>query len=206
MAKKLVGLCQRHGETTLNVGNQFRGRVDPYLNKEGIEQAEEAGKKIAKDHKDFVKKIVSSPMLRSLQTADIIAEELGLEVIQDRGLIAWNLGFLSGKDKDEYKDILDFYVDNPKKAVPEGESLDDLETRIEQFFGTELRTEGTLYVTHNSNLITLENLIAGNKDGRPENTGNSVEPGGTIGIYVDDEGKYSTKILFGTENGASFVS
>ncbi len=206
MANKLVGLCQRHGETTLNVGNQFRGRVDPYLDKKGIKQAEDAAKSISKEHKSFVKKIISSPMLRSLQTADIIAETLGLDVIQDRGLIAWNLGFLSGRDKDEYKDILDFYVDNPKKTVPEGESLDALETRIEEFFDKELRTEGTLYVTHNSNLITLENLIQDNKDGRPENTGKSVEPGGTIGIYVDDEGKYSTKILFGTENGASFVS
>jgi broad specificity phosphatase PhoE len=141
-----------------------------------------------------------------LQTADFLAEKLGLEVVQDRGLISWNLGFLSGKSKDEYDDILNYYVDNPKKVIPEGESLDDLETRIQEFFDKELRTEGTVYFTHNSNLVTIENLVNGNKDGRPESTDTSVDTGGIVGIYVDAEGKYSTEVLFGKEKEAAFGS
>lgn len=204
--KKLVGLCVRHGSTDLNEDNKFRGRLDPPLDAKGLAQAKKAAKNIAAEHKDFVKRIVSSPMLRAMQTADQISEELGLEVIQDRSLISWALGFLTGKDRDDYKPVLDLYIDKPLMKIPDGESLDDLETRIEEFFDKELRTEGTVYCTHNSNLVCLDNLILGNKDGRPESSETSVEPGGVIGIYVDSEGAYSTEVLFGVEKTAEFTS
>jgi broad specificity phosphatase PhoE len=207
MAKgKLIALLQRHGDTVANEDGIFRSRLDPPLNSKGISQAEKAGKNIAKHNKGFVKRIITSPMLRAVQTGDIIAEELGVKVEQDRGLISWHLGFMSGKDRKSFQDILDFYIDNPKKVIPEGESLDNLETRTEDFFDKELRTEGTLFVTHNSNIVTLENLFEGNKDGRPEASEASVEPGGTLGIYVDENGKYYTEILFGVEKEAQFTS
>ena len=204
--KKLIGLIQRHGDTEANDDNLFRSRMDLPLNNKGISQAEKAAKNISKKYKDFVKKVVASPMLRAVQTADIIAEPLNLEVQQDRGLISWHLGFMSGRDRDVYQDILDFYIDNPSKEIPEGESLDTLEKRSEEFFNKELRTEGTLFVTHNSNIVTLDNLITGKGDNRPESSEASVEPGGTVGIYVDDEGKYSTEVLFGEEKPAEFSS
>ena len=204
--KKLIALVQRHGETDTNKENLFRSRLDPALNDKGLSQAEQAAKAIAAEHKPD--RIISSPLLRAVQTADIIAEALsGPAVEQDRGLLCWNLGFLSGKDKDTYAYILDFFIDNPKKPVPEGESLDDLETRSFEFFEKEFKHEGlTLFVTHTSNIITLENLINGNHDGRPEAGETSVEPGGTIGVYVDDSGKYSTDVLFGKEKEAVFGS
>jgi broad specificity phosphatase PhoE len=207
MAKKLIALLQRHGDTEANEENVFRSRLDPPLNNKGIKQAEAAAKNIVKHYGKEIKKVVSSPMLRSLQTADIVAEELGLKAIQDRGLISWHLGFLSGRDKDVYQDILDYYVDNPKKAIPEGESLDDLETRLEEFCDEAFRGEFGVYVTHNSNLVTIENLITGTKTGRQESNEKSVEPGGTIGIYLEEDGKtYSAEVLFGVENGAEYTS
>jgi probable phosphoglycerate mutase len=206
MAKKLIALIQRHGDTEANDKDVFRSRLDPSLNDKGIKQAEAAAKNIKKNYGEEVKRIISSPMLRSLQTADIVAEKLGLEATQDRGLIAWNLGFLSGRDKEEYQDILNYYIDNSKKALPEGESLDSLETRTEEFFDKELRGEFTVYVTHNSNCVTFENLASGTKNGRQESSEKSVEPGGTIGVYLEDDGKYSVEVLFGTENGAEYTS
>lgn len=204
--KKLIAILQRHGSTLLNENNSFRSRMDPSLDDTGVQQAEKAAENIVR--KGFeVKRIVSSPLLRAVQTADILADELGLDVEQDRGLISWDLGFLSGKDKDEYDDILNFYVDNPKLKVPEGESLDDLEKRTFEFFNESLKDDDlTIYVTHTSNVITVENLIHGNHDGRPESSETSVEPGGTVGVYVDSEGKYSTEILFGVEKEATFGS
>jgi len=206
MPKELIALLQRHGDTAANEENVFRSRLDPPLNPKGIKQAEAAAKNIVKHYKKDVKKVVSSPMLRSLQTADIVAEELGLETIQDRGLISWHLGFLSGRNKDTYQDILNYYVDNPEKTIPEGEPLDDLEARLEEFFDKALRGEFGVYVTHNSNLVTVENLITGTKNGRQESSEKSVEPGGTIGVFVEDDGSYSVEVLFGTENGAEYTS
>lgn len=203
--KKLVAILQRHGDTLTNEANQFRSRLDPPLNDKGQAQAEAAAKDIEKE--DYgVTRIVSSPLLRAVQTADIIAEHLNLPVEQDRGLISWNLGFLSGKDKEEYDDVLNFYVDNPKLIPPEGESLDALEARTYEFFNEELKGGMTIYVTHTSNIICVENLIHGNHDGRPESGESSVATGGTIGVYVDDEGKYSTEVLFGKETEATFGS
>ena len=204
--KKLIAILQRHGSTPLNENNSFRSRMDPPLDDEGIKQAEKAAKNIAREGFE-VKMIISSPLLRAVQTADIIAEELDMDVVQDRGLISWDLGFLSGKDKDEYDDILNFYVDNPTKKVPEGESLDDLEKRTFEFFSESLKSDDLMiYVTHTSNVITVENLIRGNHDGRPESGETSVEPGGTVGVFVDKEGKYSTEVLFGVEEDATFGS
>jgi len=204
--KKLIAILQRHGSTLLNENNSFRSRMDPPLDKEGISQAEEAAENIKREGFK-VEKIISSPLLRAVQTADIIADELGLDVEQDRGLISWDLGFLSGKSKDEYDEILNFFVDNPTKKVPEGESLDDLEKRTFDFFNEALKDDDLkIYVTHTSNVITVENLIHGNHDGRPESGETSVEPGGTIGVYVDSDGKYSTEVLFGVEEDATFGS
>lgn len=203
--KKLVAIVQRHGDTSLNDDGCFRSRLDPPLNEEGIKQAEKAAKQISS--RDFpIEKIVSSPLLRAVQTADIISEELDLPVEQNRGLISWNLGFLGGRNKKVYQDILDYYIDNPKKIIPDGESLDDLEQRIYEFFNAELKEGLALYTTHNSNILVLDKLIDNTKKGRPESSETSVEPGGTVGVYVDDDGKYSTEILFGEEITATFGS
>ena len=206
MSKDLVGILLRHGDTDANDQNLFRSRMDPPLNDKGIAQAEKAAKDIAKKHKEFVKRIITSPMLRAVNSADVLAEKLHVPVEQDRGLISWHLGFMTGKDRDEYQELLDYYINNPKSVPPEGESLDNLEERNREFFDKALRTEGTVYVTHNSNLVVLESMINGDKEGRPESSETSVDPGGIIGIYVDDSGKYSTEVLFGVEKPAEFTS
>ena len=203
--KKLIACVQRHGSTNLNEGNKFRARLDPPLDEKGLRQAEDAANSLKKKGIEL-KRIVSSPLLRAVQTADAFAEIYDLEVEQDRGIISWALGFLSGKDKDEYADILDFYVENPKKAPPDGESLDDFEQRNFEFFDKELRKDDklTLYVTHNSNCVALNKMIDEEFTGKAESDDVSVKPGGTLGVYVDDDGKYSVEILFGEEKAAEF--
>jgi probable phosphoglycerate mutase len=204
--KKLIAVIQRHGSTTLNEDNCFRGRSDPPLDEKGVAQAEDMADSL-KNEGIEIKRIVSSPMLRACQTADIIADLFGLKVEQDRAIISWDLGFLSGKDKDEYSPVLDLFVNNPKLAIPAGESLDSLEQRLYDYFEKEFRKDKlTLYCTHNSNIVTLETLIAGEKVGRPEASETSVQPGGALGIYVDSDGKYSTEVLFGKEKQADFGS
>jgi broad specificity phosphatase PhoE len=182
--------------------------MDPPLDEQGLAQAESASEAIANGAN--VQRVVSSPLLRAVQTADIIAERIGLPVEQDRGLISWDLGFLSGKDKDIFNDILDIYVDNPKMTIPEGEPLEALEQRTFEFFDTELRkNQLTIYVTHTSNIITLQNLIAGNHEGRQEGRQvgeNSVEPGGSLGVFLDSEGNYTTEVIFGVSKESSFGS
>jgi broad specificity phosphatase PhoE len=202
--KTLAHIVLRHGQTTLNVKKCFRSRLDPDLSEKGKSQAKEAAEAMrGEDIK--VERVISSPLKRSVQTADAVAEEYGLDATQDRGLISFDLGFMGGKDKEDYAELLDYFIDHPKSKIPDGEALDDLENRTFEFFDRELRDKKlTVFVTHNSNIVTLENLIKGMKEGRPESSETSVEPGGSLGVYVDDDGKYSVEVLFGKAKEAEY--
>ena len=204
--KKLIAILVRHGDTDINDANQFRSRLDPPLNEEGIQQAESLAKAMVESGTK-VERIIAGPLLRTVQTADIIAEQYGLDVQQDRGLISWALGFMTGKDKDEYAELLSYYIDNPKSVPPQGESLDDLEQRTFEFFSKELKKDVlTVFITHNSNCVTVEGQIKGDRIGRPESGEATVGPGGAIGVFVDGEGKFSTEVLFGVEKQAQYGS
>jgi len=204
--KRLIAVLVRHGDTDVNDANQFRSRLDPPLNDEGISQAERLAEAMYKANLE-VERVIAGPLLRTVQTADIIAEKFGLNVEQNRGLISWSLGFLCGQDKDEYSELLDYYIDHPKSVPPKGECLDDLEQRTFEFFNEELKKdELTVFVTHNSNCVTVESFISGTKAGRPESGEATVGPGGAIGIFVDEKGQYSTEVMFGEEKEANFES
>jgi broad specificity phosphatase PhoE len=204
--KKLIAICQRHGQTTLNAKKSFRGRLDPPLDSKGLSQAEDAADAL-KNENIKVERVVSSPLLRAVQTADAIAEAYNLPVVQDRGLISWNVGFLGGKLKEDFQELLEYFIENKKSVIPDGESLDDLEQRTYEFFDKELRSDKlTCFVTHNSNIVCLQNQIEGNTSGIPESDEVSVKPGGTMGIYVDDTGKYTVEVLFGKAEAAEFGS
>jgi broad specificity phosphatase PhoE len=203
--KKLVAIFQRHGSTILNEDNKFRSRLDPPLDAKGLKQAEDAAENL-KELGIEVKRVVCSPLLRAVQTGDAIAELYGLEVEQDRAITSWALGLLQGKDKDEYADILNLYVENPKKAIPDGESLDDFEARNFEYLDKELRKDSklTAFCTHNSNCVALNKFIDEDFSGKAESDEMSVKPGGTLAVYVDGSGKYSVDIIFGKEKSAEF--
>lgn len=268
MAKELLGVICRHGDTTLNEENAFRSRIDPPLNDKGESQAEQITRVIKKKYPLY--KITSSPMLRAIQTADIIGEAMNVKVKQDRGLLPWALGFLGGRDREKYQHLLDYYVDNPKQEIPDGESLDDFEERIKEFFDDALKSnyhdhelgtnrsgysdEGPFhcadcihktapdrpycthpkvlsdpelkdrvikvggrkvvqidlqrgccgyvkpkedsdrkvqcFVCHTSNIVALQNLFQGNRDGRPETGDEAVGTGGLAEIWLKDDGDY----------------
>lgn len=65
----------RHGETEWNRQHRIQGLTDIPLNVTGRKQARAAGKLLARRNWDG---IYSSPLLRAMETATIIAEETGL--------------------------------------------------------------------------------------------------------------------------------
>ena len=89
----------RHGSTTLNEDNKFRGWLNPDLDNQGIADARDAAK-FLKDK--GIKRIFCSDLSRARETAQIVAKELGITVVTpDEALRPWNIGELAGKDKDE---------------------------------------------------------------------------------------------------------
>lgn len=89
----------RHGQSEANLKDLFAGqRDDSLLTEKGKEQAKVTAKHI-KGKLLVFDRIVSSPLKRALETADIIASELGidLDLIQvDSRITEYDMGTLSG--------------------------------------------------------------------------------------------------------------
>lgn len=74
------------------------GRTDIPLNETGIEQAKGLAEKAASLGIDI---IISSPLKRARQTADIVGDALGLSVLTDERLTEFNFGAFEGASRDD---------------------------------------------------------------------------------------------------------
>jgi broad specificity phosphatase PhoE len=94
LAPRRSFICLRHGATDWNRQGRFQGHTDNPLNDEGIAQAHAAAEKLRAVELGYV---VSSPLLRAVQTAQIIANLSSKTVTIDQGLIECDFGSFEGK-------------------------------------------------------------------------------------------------------------
>lgn len=87
-------ICLRHGATDWNRQGLFQGRTDNPLNDTGIAQAHEAAAKLAAIELGHV---VSSPLRRAVQTAEIIATVAARSMTLDHDLIELDFGSFEGQ-------------------------------------------------------------------------------------------------------------
>ncbi len=88
----------RHGETDWNVAHRLQGSSDIPLNENGRAQARAAAPVLAQ--LASVKCIVSSDLSRALETAQIIADASGAEVVTDARLQERSYGIWEGLPED----------------------------------------------------------------------------------------------------------
>ena len=88
----------RHGQTIWNAENRVCGRTDIPLTGLGMQQAREAGRKLADEHIDVM---IVSPMLRARQTADIIDGFIGVGYKTEERLLEQNYGTFEGCQRDD---------------------------------------------------------------------------------------------------------
>jgi broad specificity phosphatase PhoE len=90
----------RHGESQANVDQAFSGIHRPApLTELGRRQAREAGRRII-DRAIHIDQMISSPLDRAYETAEIIASTLGLDpagILLDSRLIEYDVGELAGR-------------------------------------------------------------------------------------------------------------
>jgi uncharacterized phosphatase len=92
----------RHGQSVLNLEEIYAGRLDTPLTDYGREQAKLAGMEANLFGIDL---IVASPMVRALETAQIMAREMGYpedKIKTHNLLVERSLGSLEGKSWKEY--------------------------------------------------------------------------------------------------------
>jgi probable phosphoglycerate mutase len=87
-------LLARHGETDWNRERRWQGRADRPLNDTGRTQARQLAEVLASREIDAV---YASDLLRARETAEIVADRLGLPVGLDPGLREVDVGDWAGR-------------------------------------------------------------------------------------------------------------
>lgn len=122
----------RHAATAHSLDQRFSGRNDLPLDESGRAQAE------ALAARDFgaVGAVVSSPIRRSRETADMIAGRLGLDVRLQDDLAETDFGAFEGltvaEAGERYPDLLRAWRASPDAAPPGGESFNTVARRVER--------------------------------------------------------------------------
>lgn len=129
-----VRLCVvRHGETDWNLAGILQGWLDVPLNDQGRQQARDL---VAGFTDAGFSRVYSSPLARSLETAQIIATGLGLPPPHTHeGLKERNFGAIQGVPKAELADLNPLLLQqilrrNPAAHFEDGETMDEVATRV----------------------------------------------------------------------------
>lgn len=127
----------RHGESECNILKEFSNRgLKHGLTEKGRGQAESLAEKL-KDIKFDA--IYTSPLLRAIETAEILSRRLNGEYITVKELIEFDTGVLEGKSDEEswnrYWNLLNqwFIKRNWDMRIEEGESFNDIKNRLIPF-------------------------------------------------------------------------
>ncbi|MGW5395604.1 bifunctional RNase H/acid phosphatase [Streptomyces sp. NPDC003952] len=125
----------RHGETALTPQKRFSGSggSDPELSEAGRRQAAAVAESLAA--RGTIETVISSPLRRCRETAQAVADRLGLTVTVEEGLREVDFGAWEGltfaEARERHPDDLQAWLDSPKAApTGGGESFASATRRI----------------------------------------------------------------------------
>ena len=169
MAHKRVYLI-RHGETPGNADRRYNGRnTDEPLSAEGLEKARRTGEvsPLIREMRDAGPRVCVSPMIRAVQTAEILFDFPEMERILDLEEI--DFGIFEGKTHAElsgeasYQDWID---SGGAAAIPQGESREQFTQRSFDGFlkalGNPDRDETVAIVCHGGTIMAVMSTLTGN--------------------------------------------
>jgi probable phosphoglycerate mutase len=178
---KVVAYVLRHGRTKLNEAGKFRGIVNAPLDPKGVKDVEEA--------KEFLKgapigSAYSSDLGRAKDSAHILlGKNKKLKVTE--ALRPIDVGALSGQDKDENKDLIEYLQNHPDQHFPGGgQSIDEFNGQSRKPLLMALRAglrneDPSLISTHASVIHSLGKLL------HDDHKAALVKPGGLVEVTWD---------------------
>jgi broad specificity phosphatase PhoE len=177
----LAAYFVRHGTTTLNEQDKYRGNQDVPLDETGILDA----KKLAMYFQDKeLGDAWSSDRKRAEQTAEIVLDGKGQTASPDPNFKGIDVGTLSGKPKSEHKDDEKFLETHPDEPFPGGESVNQFRRRVQPpikrsiMSGIRNKVPSISFV-HASVIHEVGNVIHG------DHNICTVRPGGVAGVFTD---------------------
>ena len=123
-------LIDRHGKTVWNEQKRTQGRVHNRLCKDGILSSQETAEKLKNIKIDY---IFSSPLLRSVQTANIINKYHNKKIIKDERLTDIDQGVFTGRFFESLTNE-ELQIKQTKNKDYGMESLQEMYVRIKDFF------------------------------------------------------------------------
>lgn len=157
----------RHGETDWNKSRKIQGQVDIPLNEFGRHLAIETGKGLADIPFDLC---ISSPLLRAVETAELILGGRSVPMITDKRIMEMSFGVWEGKccSKEGWnlpQEFHDFFEEPERYRAPEGgEDFYMVRERLEDFLKelyqrTDLKEKNVLITTHGAALCGILNVM-----------------------------------------------
>lgn len=148
----------RHGTTVWNEKGITQGRTNNRLSKRGIALTKE----VAEKYKDVEFDVIyCSPLMRTVQTANIMNKFHNVKVLKDERIIEIDQGIFTGRSKyslTEKEKNLKFYRDISCNM----ESYQSAYNRAKDFLiyiKNNCMFNNVLIITHNCNATFLENLL-----------------------------------------------
>lgn len=178
----------RHGLTEWNRARRFQGRTDIPLAPEGFEQAADAAARLAT--LGPWTRIITSPLQRAEQTAEVIARTLGLTVAgRDEDLVERAYGEAEGRVIDEVRELW------PDDNYPGAETREAMIVRGLRAASALAEVDGTIAVAHGTFIRVTAEALSGEVIPRLEN--------GAIVILDDSEGGWRVDIVSPADEAAS---
>ena len=123
--------CVRHGETFHNLEGRIQGQTNSRLSPLGQRQCEAVADRLAAQSIDA---IVSSPLERAIDSAQVVADKVGVTLATDPRLMEINAGIFQGLTWSEINDryaaeAARWKTQDPDFRIPQGESRRDVMLR-----------------------------------------------------------------------------
>jgi ribonuclease H / adenosylcobalamin/alpha-ribazole phosphatase len=156
-----VTLLLRHGQTPMSVQKRYAGRTDVPLTDVGVRQAAAAAKRLASAGLDV---IVTSPLLRTVQTAQEVAAVTGAAVVTDEGFRETDFGAWEGltfaEVRERWSAEVTTWLADPETAPPGGESFTEVNARVTAALNRVLDARQGQRVLIVSHVTPIKTLVA----------------------------------------------
>ena len=184
-------LLVRHGESEGNRDRTFTQNPEVPLTPVGREQARAAAHRMAQRYRPS--RIIASPYVRARQTAEIIAEVLGLSVELNAAFREQSFGVFAGQPYDALLGDAAYHEGPRWNWRPQGgESLIDVYERVVPAFDRvtlDAQGQDTVIVSHGGVMVTLCAYVTGSWEGV------AVTPNAGIVVVEHHAGRYTTPVL-----------
>lgn len=166
-------ITMRHGEALHNLGHLMTSIKSPgiYLTDKGISQVQQSAQNLSKEQID---RMYVSPVYRTMQTAQIVGNQLNLpyqKMVVEERLREQFFGIFEDRTYEEY----DAYFSSPEEvfiyAAPGGEAGSELFARTRDLLlkiAVSHPNETVLLVTHAYNCCQISKCLTGSYQGLPE--------------------------------------